>query len=371
MGIEYFEEPNEKLFEHCFDYPKPDFDANDQLIFTFLYHLTYYEKSVFKQYLTLLPSRILLGFLQFSDEEIALLSEDESLIHHIQKNREELYKRYYKMKEIYESTYTTEQRISLLGHPTISMGDYVWAWSYLRTHTWKKPNKERVLLPIADLVNCQPIRNTTSLGFVTGTPEGTSIAWTDRSFKAGNQILWNYAKSSSEGYLVHYGFVPQNNEYDYLEIPFLNQEFILQYSDSRLNISNIFEVSKLQNLRIGIDQLSMLANFNRFVNMNQEERIQCETVLSDKNLIEKPYDVFVKKCPQAKGEFSVFPRILAYIEAQVKVFKSVYAKIDEYRLEATKDRFDWLNTLLSYYRDRLLVIRKLSKSILDFEKSQS
>eukprot|EP01017_Pseudomicrothorax_dubius_P026818 TRINITY_DN3027_c0_g3_i1.p1 TRINITY_DN3027_c0_g3~~TRINITY_DN3027_c0_g3_i1.p1 ORF type:complete len:242 (-),score=26.06 TRINITY_DN3027_c0_g3_i1:833-1558(-) len=128
IAIEYFDEPTDKLFEHCFDFPKPDFDTDDQLTFAFLYHLTHYENSALKHYLLLISPKERLGFLKFSDEEIALLEEDESLVKQIKKNREELYKRYYKMKEIYESTYTLEQRISLLGHPTISMADYVWAW---------------------------------------------------------------------------------------------------------------------------------------------------------------------------------------------------------------------------------------------------
>eukprot|EP01017_Pseudomicrothorax_dubius_P026817 TRINITY_DN3027_c0_g2_i2.p1 TRINITY_DN3027_c0_g2~~TRINITY_DN3027_c0_g2_i2.p1 ORF type:complete len:107 (+),score=11.77 TRINITY_DN3027_c0_g2_i2:469-789(+) len=104
--------------------------------------------------------------------------------------------------------------------------------------------------------------------------------------------------------------------------------------------------------------------------MNQEELELCEKIFVEKEHIENPFQIFVNECPLAKGEFSVFPRILEIIEGKIKAFKSVSAKLDDYRLEAPSDRFDWLNILLSYYRGRLLVIRRLSKSILDFEKSQ-
>eukprot|EP01017_Pseudomicrothorax_dubius_P016801 TRINITY_DN1900_c0_g1_i17.p1 TRINITY_DN1900_c0_g1~~TRINITY_DN1900_c0_g1_i17.p1 ORF type:complete len:142 (+),score=14.65 TRINITY_DN1900_c0_g1_i17:698-1123(+) len=132
-----------------------------------------------------------------------------------------IYDMYQKFKEVSETTNNVEQRMSLLGTPTLTMSDHLWSWSYVRSHAWLRQKRLKYICPVADFINADPRANVDPIGYLGFELDGSANVTVDRPFAAGNELFWNYGMVSNQAFLLYYGFVPKTNEVDYINIPFL------------------------------------------------------------------------------------------------------------------------------------------------------
>eukprot|EP01017_Pseudomicrothorax_dubius_P039453 TRINITY_DN6058_c0_g1_i2.p1 TRINITY_DN6058_c0_g1~~TRINITY_DN6058_c0_g1_i2.p1 ORF type:complete len:287 (-),score=22.03 TRINITY_DN6058_c0_g1_i2:43-903(-) len=274
---------------------------------------------------------------------------------------------YHRMRENYESTFTIEQRISLLGQETISMADYVWAWSYIRTHSWTDSYGSRFLLPIVSFTNCEPRVNVDAKRFVVENEDGGFRVFADRKTTRGSEILWNYGSIPNQGFLLHYGFIPKINELDCIEISFLDADYLNFKAKPIPNANFIFGGSKLRCLRPNNkEQLNKLNVFNRILNMNVDEKMKCAEKFVEKVGDLNPFDAFSYICPDKKGNESIFTIILNDIEKQITGFKKTLTRVEKHRENASPDRYHFLDLLIAYYRSSIDLGTKCIDSIVNF-----
>eukprot|EP01017_Pseudomicrothorax_dubius_P035261 TRINITY_DN4915_c0_g2_i10.p1 TRINITY_DN4915_c0_g2~~TRINITY_DN4915_c0_g2_i10.p1 ORF type:complete len:384 (-),score=21.11 TRINITY_DN4915_c0_g2_i10:36-1187(-) len=220
LAVEYFDNPSDAQLEHFFEYPQMEgLSDEDKLVFACLYHFTHIETSIFKETLLLFSSSSLLGVLQFTDEELAIIKNDVSLLSQIEAGRQILYQNYKHLRETFENTYSLEQRMSLLGKETIPMAEYLWVRSLVRTHSFIDPTGIRFTGPLMGFLNSDPRGEIKQIGFLKLDDSGNALMQNSRLFEVDDEVVFTLGHYSNNEYLLNYGFVPAGNDYDCLEIP--------------------------------------------------------------------------------------------------------------------------------------------------------
>eukprot|EP01017_Pseudomicrothorax_dubius_P016807 TRINITY_DN1900_c0_g2_i8.p1 TRINITY_DN1900_c0_g2~~TRINITY_DN1900_c0_g2_i8.p1 ORF type:complete len:178 (-),score=41.10 TRINITY_DN1900_c0_g2_i8:41-574(-) len=167
---------------------------------------------------------------------------------------------------------------------------------------------------------------------------------------------------SSQAFLLYYGFVPQTNEVDFITIPFLTPDYFNSVGAPIPNAATVFQSHLIQPMNGNQNQTFRLAVFNSLLNMNPEEKAECAQQMAALNS-SVPLDDFMQACPEKEWTVSIFPNITSYINEQITVANSVTRKLYQYKSTVPKERAYFVNMLLSYYKGRIILCKKVLNGI--------
>merc|ERR1712226_673201 len=139
------------------------------------------------------------------------------------------------MKERFDIDFAIAKKFCAL---PFEYNDFVWAFSLVHTRCIKWPNKieadtlacdneiDYALIPFADFFNHDP-----SCKVTTEVEDGHFIIKSEKEQFAGEQAFINYGNHSNAYFLLQYGFVPENNKFDFIEFTLDQMLHVSQYSN--------------------------------------------------------------------------------------------------------------------------------------------
>eukprot|EP01017_Pseudomicrothorax_dubius_P041916 TRINITY_DN6772_c0_g1_i5.p1 TRINITY_DN6772_c0_g1~~TRINITY_DN6772_c0_g1_i5.p1 ORF type:complete len:399 (+),score=46.49 TRINITY_DN6772_c0_g1_i5:64-1260(+) len=372
LKLNQFVNPDKKVLEFIYDYHKlKGIGSENSFVFNFLYHFAHIDHSIFKDVLLAISPNETVGALIFSDEELQLIKQDSFLYNTIRSVRKELYRKYRLLRETFEMTYTHEQRLAILGSTTISMADYLWAMSFLRTHAWRRDEDTVALVPIASLINSDP-----NTGFAFHEHNGFDQAGdakvlAERVFAPDDEILTSYGKVPHTTYLLDYGFIPTSQLMDCHEISSLNATFFEQMKGPMVDLTKLFQFRLLTCLPAENDkEYFRLALMVMLLTMSEREQKECYINVKKRANGQEPLDLFLENCPRSYLGTSIIPTMIKELSERVEIYSDLIKKIEAYKETASEVRQTWIQTLHDYYKSRLNIGRKIVIKLKSFPVQQ-